>query len=127
MEGVELLKPLALAASLAASPAPGEETVAASNDAMDAPSFETLLARHDVPGLSFTELRRCSVVASETAGMADIGQGREVTDTTLFEAASLSKPVFAWLVMDLERDGVIDLDRPFADFGFDWPRIEDKD
>ncbi len=123
-----MLKPLVLAASLAAVPALAQNGNAVSrNDAPDAETFEALLQRHDVPGLSYAELRNCNVVATRTSGMANIAEGRTVDDTTLFEAASLSKPVFAWIVMDLERSGVIDLDRPFADFGFDWPRIEDKE
>lgn len=88
--------------------------------------LEALLDRHDVPGLSYAQLSRCEVVASRTAGLATLEDQSPVTETTLFEAASLSKPVFAWLVMDLERSGVIDLDRPFADYGFEWPRITDQ-
>jgi CubicO group peptidase (beta-lactamase class C family) len=39
-----------------------------------------------------------------------------VTEQTVFEAASLSKPVFAYLVLGLEREGVIDLGRPIGDY-----------
>ena len=37
-----------------------------------------------------------------------------MSERTAFEAASLSKPVFARLVMGLVEEGVIDLDRPIA-------------
>ncbi len=117
-----------LAASLAATPVLEQAEDSVSAVAIPgAETFEPLLKQHDVPGVSYSELRNCEVVATSTAGLANIAQGRKVTNATLFEAASLSKPVFAWLVMDLERNGVIDLDRPFADFGFDWPRIADKE
>ncbi len=39
-----------------------------------------------------------------------------VTENTIFQAASLSKPVFAYGVMLLARQGVIELDRPLADY-----------
>lgn len=91
-----------------------------------ADELQALLDRHDVPGMSLTFLRNCNIDGVQSAGLANVEEQQPVSRTTLFEAASLSKPVFAWLVMDLERSGVIDLDRPFADYGFAWPRIADQ-
>jgi CubicO group peptidase (beta-lactamase class C family) len=39
-----------------------------------------------------------------------------VTDETIFEAASLSKPVFAYAVLRLAEEGMLDLDAPLADY-----------
>ena len=39
-----------------------------------------------------------------------------MTADTVVEAASLSKPVFAYLVMQLVSEGVIDLDKPMNDY-----------
>ena len=45
-------------------------------------------------------------------GRTDGDTSPAVNADTVFDAASLSKPVFAYLVMLLLQDGVIDLDRP---------------
>ena len=46
------------------------------------------------------------------------------TSDDVFEAASLTKPVFAALVMGLVRDGVIRLDAPLSTYP-GWPRMSD--
>ena len=42
--------------------------------------------------------------------------GPEVTANTIFPAASLSKPVFAWAVQNLAKQGKIDWNRPLQDY-----------
>ena len=49
-----------------------------------------------------------------------IGEG------SIFQAASLSKPLFAYIVMRMVDRGEIDLDRPIADYT-DIDRFEDKE
>lgn len=49
------------------------------------------------------------------AGVARAG-GPAVTARTIFPAASLSKPVFAWAVQNLVKQGKIDLNRPLQDY-----------
>lgn len=49
------------------------------------------------------------------AGVERAG-GPPVTDRTRFPAASLSKPVFAWAVQSLAKQGKIDLNRPLQDY-----------
>lgn len=46
--------------------------------------------------------------------------GRSVTDSTLFQAASCSKPVAALAAMTLVRDGLLDLDRPVNAYLTRW-------
>lgn len=85
-----------------------------------------LLARFDVPGVAVATLKDCEPVAGPVvAGRATLAPDRPVTPDTVFEAASLSKPVFAWLVMQLADEGLIELDRPLAET-FDYARIPDK-
>ena len=49
------------------------------------------------------------------AGGERVG-GPAVTARTIFPAASLSKPVFAWALRDLSKQGKIDLNRPLQDY-----------
>lgn len=49
------------------------------------------------------------------AGVERAG-GRAVTHGSLFPAASLSKPVFAWAVQNLAKQGKIELNRPLQDY-----------
>ncbi|MEM1057184.1 MAG: serine hydrolase domain-containing protein, partial [Bacteroidota bacterium] len=48
-------------------------------------------------------------------GTRDIDTGAPVSDETVFEAASLSKPVVAYLTLKLASRGLIDLDSPLWD------------
>lgn len=88
--------------------------------------LETLLTEFDVPGVAMAPIDGCAVGEVVVAGQADLESGAPVTPDTVFEAASLTKPVFAYLVMTLVEEGVIDLDRPLAET-FDYARIPDKD
>ena len=47
-------------------------------------------------------------------GIADAETQTSVTDDSLFEAASTSKPVFAYVALQLVERGELDLDRPLA-------------
>jgi hypothetical protein len=67
-----------------------------------------------VPGLAMAVVDRGRVVWTGAFG--------NVTDPqTIFEAASLSKPVFAYLVLRLVDRGELDLDRPLAEM-LEYPR-----
>ena len=105
------------------------ETVQAQEGPPPLPSQEELtqlLHAFDVPGLAMATLTDCKVDDSPlVAGSATLEPRVAVTPQTAFEAASLSKPVFAYLVLTLVDEGVIDLDRPLADT-FDYARITDK-
>ncbi|MGB3545289.1 serine hydrolase domain-containing protein [Rubrivirga sp.] len=84
-----------------------------------------LLNAFDVPGVAVATLASCEVSEVVVAGSATLSPDVAVTPRTAFEAASLSKPVFAWLFLSLADEGVVDLDRPLAKT-FDYPRIFDK-
>ena len=106
-----------------APPAPQIPSTASSLP--DDPAFDGLLQAFDVPGMAIATLTGCNVDGVRTIGMADLHSGMPVTQNTAFEAASLSKPVFAYLVLQLADEGVIDLDAPIGPL--DYPRIADRD
>ncbi len=70
-----------------------------------------LLAEHNVPGLSMVLIRNGEMVWSHAFGVRQADQGTPVTERTVFEAASMSKPVFAYAVLKLVEQGKLDLDR----------------
>ena len=75
-----------------------------------------LLKDGDVPGLSMAVVRDGAVFWHRSWGVKDAATGAPIDDETIFEAASLSKPVFAYAVMKLVDAGVIDLDTPIVHY-----------
>jgi CubicO group peptidase (beta-lactamase class C family) len=84
-----------------------------------------LLVAYDVPGMAMATLTGCEMEGVMVAGVASLETGALVTPLTAFEAASLSKPIFAYLVLELVDEGIIDLDRPIAE-SFAYARIADE-
>jgi CubicO group peptidase (beta-lactamase class C family) len=109
MRGAALLAALA-AASPAAAQTPTAETV----QALEA-RIPQLMEAAEIPGLSVALLEGGEVVWSGAFGVAGTESGAPVHETTVFEAASLSKPVFAYAVLRLADRGEFDLDAPLWD------------
>lgn len=83
--------------------------------AMEKIVFEAM-AEAAVPGVSIAVLQNNSVTWSSVFGLKAAGSEGVVTKTTLFEAASLSKPVFAYAVLKLVDAGEFDLDKPLYSY-----------
>ena len=75
-----------------------------------------------IPGLSIAVVQHGDITA-RSFGVCERGENRAVVDTTAFEAASLTKPVFAYGVLRLVERGELDLDRPLTSY-VDFPDIE---
>ena len=75
-----------------------------------------LLAEAAIPGLSVAVVRDGAVAWARGFGTTAAGAGRAVDERTVFGAASLTKPVFAYAVMKLADAGEIDLDRPLVEY-----------
>ena len=75
--------------------------------------IDELLKLASVPGLGMATVRGADITA-EGYGVRRSGGTDRVTGDTVFEAASLSKPVFASIVMQLAAEGKIDVTRPLA-------------
>ena len=65
-----------------------------------------------MPGLSIAVINNGDIVYSRSKGVANVETGQPVTENSIFEAASLSKPVFAYFALRLVEKGVLDLDTP---------------
>jgi CubicO group peptidase (beta-lactamase class C family) len=69
-----------------------------------------------LPGLSIAIVSKGRVAWTRNYGLANAETKGPVRDDTLFEAASISKPVFAYGVLQLADRNAIDLDRPLAGY-----------
>lgn len=76
----------------------------------------TLMANAKVPGLAMALVADNKVAWHGTFGFANAGTRQPVTQETVFEAASLSKPVFAYAVLQLVDAGLLGLDTPLVHY-----------
>ena len=72
-----------------------------------------------VPGVSIAVIRHGSIEWARGFGVKEIG-GAPVTPDTLFQAASISKPVFALGVLRLVEQGKLDLDADVNSYLKSW-------
>jgi CubicO group peptidase (beta-lactamase class C family) len=75
-----------------------------------------LLIEDTVPGLSIGLTWGGKTQWVHGVGVRGAKTGQPVADNTIFEAASLSKPVFAYGVLELVDQGKLDLDTPLSEY-----------
>ena len=75
-----------------------------------------LITKARVPGLQVALIREGKIVWHGSYGVRSFKTGDPVTDDTIFEAASLTKPFFAYYVMKLVDQGVLSLDKPLLSY-----------
>lgn len=75
-----------------------------------------LMRQARIPGLQIALIRNGRIAWHQSFGVRNAATSEPVTDGTIFEAASLTKPLFAFYVMKLVDQGVISLDRPLIGY-----------
>jgi len=75
-----------------------------------------LMEKAMIPGLSVAVVRDGALMWTKDFGVKSRDTGAPVTEETIFEAASFSKPVFAFAVMKLVERGALDLDKPLLEY-----------
>jgi CubicO group peptidase (beta-lactamase class C family) len=75
-----------------------------------------LMDAYNVPGLSLALFDSRGAILNKSFGLQSNITQEPVTQHTVFEAASLSKPVFAFAILKLCETGKIDLDKPLAEY-----------
>ena len=83
------------------------------------------MAELHVPGMSVAVIRQGEVEWARGFGVQEIG-GAPATPDTLFQAASISKPVFALGVLRLVEQGKLDLDRDVNQYLKSWKLPENE-
>ena len=75
-----------------------------------------LMEQAGVPGLGISVVHETGPIWQHLAGVQDTITKTLVTADTLFPAASLSKPVFAYAALRLVEQGRLELDRPLKSY-----------
>jgi CubicO group peptidase (beta-lactamase class C family) len=76
-----------------------------------------LMEAHNVMGLSVAVLRNDQLALNQAFGFADLEKEQKINSDTIFKAASLGKPIFAFIVQSLVQQGRLDLDKPLIVYG----------
>lgn len=88
-------------------------------------ALPAMMEAASIPGLAVAVVND-DQIREWTLGVADATQSLPVTRETVFEAASLTKPVFAYAVLRLVERGLLDLDRPLSEI-IDVPSTDFSD
>lgn len=102
---------LILALALPGCAGPGQRSLPASPIPA---TLEVLAAQHRVCGVAVAVIRARRLVAVDTASVCQ--PVRAIGADSTFQAASLSKPVFAYAVLQLVAEGKMSLDAPLASY-----------
>jgi CubicO group peptidase (beta-lactamase class C family) len=78
------------------------------------------MAHWGVPGVSVAVIDGGEVVWAKAWGVRDVATGDPVTPTTLFQAASISKPVAVLGMLRLVEAGRLELDEPVGRYLSSW-------
>lgn len=73
-------------------------------------TLRELMDRFGVPGVSVAVIRDFEIHWAKGYGVADVVTGQEVNPETMFQAASISKPVAAMATVRAVQDGLFELD-----------------
>jgi len=75
-----------------------------------------LMEKANIPGLSIALIRKGEIIWQKGFGVKSTKTGEPANRETIFEAASLTKPLFAYAVLRLVDEGVLDLDTPLIKY-----------
>jgi CubicO group peptidase (beta-lactamase class C family) len=70
--------------------------------------------RYGVPAVSLVLIREGTPVWTQSYGFQEFELRQPVNDDTVFEAASMTKPIAAFVALTMWKEGRLDIDRPLA-------------
>lgn len=77
---------------------------------------KTYMEFYEIPGVSMAIIENGKVSYHHTYGVKNAYSKEKVDSETIFQAASITKPVFAFSVLSLAEKGIIDLDKPLYQY-----------
>jgi CubicO group peptidase (beta-lactamase class C family) len=95
-------------------------------DPADKVDMSQRMINYRVPGVSVAFVYQEELAWTQGYGVAEAGDGRPVTHETIFQAASISKPVAAMVALHLVEAGLLDLDADAGDVLRAWKIPESK-
>lgn len=96
-----------------ANEAPGQTQALARGDTLDA-YIQQLMAREDVKGLAFAIIENDKIAQLQAYGYRNVERALPLEADTVMYGASVTKAAFAYMVLQLVDEGLIDLDRPIS-------------
>lgn len=85
-----------------------------------------LMAEERIPGISISIVEDSNLVLSKSYGVRNVNDQAAINHETVYEFASLSKPIFALAILQLSEKGVIDLDKPLLEY-LKFPGLADDE
>jgi CubicO group peptidase (beta-lactamase class C family) len=79
-----------------------------------------------LPGLSIAIINDSKIIYHRTLGVSNVDTKEKVSEETLFDAGSMSKTAFTFLVMKMVEHGILNLDQPLYTY-LPYPDIADDD
>ncbi|RYD79205.1 MAG: hypothetical protein EOP84_13340, partial [Verrucomicrobiaceae bacterium] len=73
-----------------------------------------LMSKHRVPGMAIIGIENHRIAWERYLGVREAGRDALVNEQTVFEAASMSKPLLAYAALKLVEQGRLDLDRSLS-------------
>ena len=89
-------------------------------------SLAQRMTHHKVPGVSIAVIEGGRIVWARGVGVKEAGKSDSVTPTTLFQAASISKPVAATAMLRLVERGTLNLDTNVNRYLTSWKMPDNK-
>ncbi|VVC75447.1 Beta-lactamase [Aquicella siphonis] len=81
-------------------------------EVVDAEQVLKTMGEADIPGVAIAFVDDQGTIATQELGVTKKDSADLVTSATIFGAASLSKPVFSYLILKMAQEGILDLKQP---------------
>lgn len=78
--------------------------------------LEERMKYYNTPAVSIAVVNNGEIEWARAFGMANTEEGIEADTNTLFQAASISKPIFSLVVMRLHEQGILDIDKDVNEY-----------
>jgi CubicO group peptidase (beta-lactamase class C family) len=89
-------------------------------------TLSQLLQENGTPAISIAVVKNYEVAWAKAWGLADVDAGRAADENTLFQAASISKPVAAMGVLRAVQEGAFGLDDDINTLLTSWKLMQDR-